>query len=593
MGKHLALLRILVWAAAWLASVANAVTSPQADDVVLVAADRAPAAADTLGEWSQTPGALGVTRLSPTHRHLWLARTPELADGHVRAVIDTPKAGKWSLLLRVTADPAQALGFSCVGLELTKTGATWVRWDRGVMRVLDKSLAMRWQGAHRLEVEVFAVGPHLAAHILDADTLQVLGAVSISDPSHVRGRIGIHLDARHPQPVRTWHLTVRATQQPAQARPGPTSPWRFLAGNAREVGNWQGAAGQSLVPVATLADGRQVVRTDVVALERLRRLQLAPEVLAVDAPFAWLTERSGGRYLDPAGVHDRLVDLAARHPQHLELVHVGESAAGRSIDAVHWKVVGAPKVLVVGGIHGDELISVLHALDVLEGLLDPGDSRAGRWRGALDVWVVPLLNPDGAAACLDTSIYAGRKNGRPIGQDRTGDPGVDLNRNFPHRWGALGEVGSRSWSGDPWYRGPTPASEPETQALMRLALAQRFAAAISFHTVGTVILPAYTIPDAANPDPDPVWELATAMAAAAPVQPSGRRFAVKRRMYPVDGVLEDWLRTATGTAAVLVEGPTQNPRDVRMIDQSVRSVRPAWQAMFDALLDVPLPKPLP
>lgn len=41
--------------------------------------------------------------------------------------------------------------------------------------------------------------------------------------------------------------------------------------------------------------------------------------------------------------------------------------------------------------------------------------------------------------------------------------GADLNRNFDFQWGCCG--GSSSWERSSTYRGPSPASEPEIQAL--------------------------------------------------------------------------------------------------------------------------------
>lgn len=565
---------------------ALAVTTILPGEQRLIGETTPPVPADGQGDWTRTPGPLALRTLDPTHDHLWLAQAPVLADGHLRAIVDVPHAGKWTLVLRAQPGVTHVLDFSGIGLEITKSGATWQRWDKGRIRPLDKPTPLNWHGALRLEIEIFAIGPHLAAQILDADSLQMLGALSLTDRTYLQGRVGIHLNARHPQPVKTYQLLLQPAGQRSDARPDPTSQWRFLAVPREVTLNLRKALGNSLPEVSTLPDQRVVVRTDVPGLEQLRRLGLDPELRLEDAPFRWLTDRSNDPYLSPEQLHARLQQLLADHPGRASLVTLGTSLQNRPLEAVR---LGNPQgipVLVVGGIHGDELLSVLFALDAVETLLTESDQKTQQWLADLDIWVLPMLNPDGVLRCLEVSQYEGRKNGRLT---PGGEPGVDLNRNFPWRWADLGEQGSHARPGDAWYRGPQPGSEPEVQALLKLAEQHHFVAALSYHTVGTVILPAFTIPGAQNPQPDPVLQLAQQMARAAGIQPNHRRFNVQRRIYPVDGVLEDQLRAQFGTAAVLVEGAFQNPREKTLVDRTVKSTRPTWQALLEWSLDHPHP----
>jgi hypothetical protein len=127
---------------------------------------------------------------------------------------------------------------------------------------------------------------------------------------------------------------------------------------------------------------------------------------------------------------------------------VGHSAQGRPI-ALHQ--VGDPKwrgeLLVFGCIHGDECAA--SGIEPLTGgCPDP----------SADIFLVPVLNPDGKAA-------GSRLNGE----------GVDLNRNFNAGWRPNGRPG------DPEYPGPRPFSEPETRLAARIVHALDPAATIWFH----------------------------------------------------------------------------------------------------------------
>ena len=106
------------------------------------------------------------------------------------------------------------------------------------------------------------------------------------------------------------------------------------------------------------------------------------------------------------------------------------------------------RVLVVGGIHGDELTAVSIVFRWIELLQRPSaDHGQYHWR------IVPVMNPDGLLAKPPTRVNA---------------RGVDLNRNFPtDNWYTEAH---RYWSvstrRDPRrFPGLAPASEPESRWL--------------------------------------------------------------------------------------------------------------------------------
>lgn len=113
-----------------------------------------------------------------------------------------------------------------------------------------------------------------------------------------------------------------------------------------------------------------------------------------------------------------------------------------------------PSVLYMAGIHGDEPLSVR----VLARWLAYLKNNPSLWQHTT-VALMPCLNPDGL-------LRNTRKNAW----------GVDLNRNYPtQNWQA-------SPTTDPYHGGPSAASEPETQALLRWIHHHQPQRLISLHT---------------------------------------------------------------------------------------------------------------
>jgi murein peptide amidase A len=113
-----------------------------------------------------------------------------------------------------------------------------------------------------------------------------------------------------------------------------------------------------------------------------------------------------------------------------------KSAQNLPIIAHQFGICG-PKVLILGGVHGDETEGVIAASGLLESFLQSFPFR-------LQVCLVPTFNIDGVLA-----------------KTRTNSHGVDLNRNLP----------TKDWSPEiktPRYHpGPSPLSEPENQGLVK------------------------------------------------------------------------------------------------------------------------------
>ncbi len=316
-----------------------------------------------------------------------------------------------------------------------------------------------------------------------------------------------------------------------------------------------------------------------------------------------------------AWVYKTLSDYHRHYPKLTRLVRLGKSHEGRPIWALAIggdlgrSGAGRPSVLINGAHHGIEPLSIELALDVASVLLLRSgerrtdlrpdkelDAKVLRWLAELVVYCVPVVNPDGIWALQHGNPRSPRKNGRsnPSPTTATAAPGaithndgVDLNRNYPFKWGFLGEKGSSANPASAYYRGPSAGSEPETQAMMRLADSEHFVASISYHTGNVTVLAPYTIDGVKSPTPNEAWTVAEELVAGLPEHPQGKPWAVRKMIYPVDGTDQDFLRARFGTLALLIEGARKDtavPEERRAI---VLSARPLWMRLLDRFLDGP------
>ncbi len=105
-----------------------------------------------------------------------------------------------------------------------------------------------------------------------------------------------------------------------------------------------------------------------------------------------------------------------------------------------------------------------------------------------ELWFVLVANPDGYQYTFDYDRLW-RKNLRDNDGDNKITPldGVDPNRNFPEHW-RFDDEGSATSTSDETYRGPSPASEPETQALIGLYDQVDFRFHVNYHSFGELLL---------------------------------------------------------------------------------------------------------
>lgn len=162
-------------------------------------------------------------------------------------------------------------------------------------------------------------------------------------------------------------------------------------------------------------------------------------------------------------------------------IEIGKSVLGRSIYAL--KVgEGNPVGLVQYAMHGREFITARLAI---------AQYHMGVAKGSC--WFIPLVNPDGAllsqigiSSVQDKEKMLALNGGsEDFRLWKANANGVDLNVNFPARWGK-GVRNTRN-AGAENYIGGKPFSEPETLALKRFTLRIRPDYTVSYHTKGEEI----------------------------------------------------------------------------------------------------------
>lgn len=228
-----------------------------------------------------------------------------------------------------------------------------------------------------------------------------------------------------------------------------------------------------------------------------RGLTLIPSMLCVSLAGC------AARDTTPSALGPRPPDRSATHTFEL-----GRAVNGAPL-ALQIFGDGPDAVLIFGGIHGDEPSSASLALALVAHLRDHPEAYAGR-----TVAILPVANPDGLAAGTRGNAH-----------------GVDLNRNFP----------AENWKKHGRRNGAAPASEPETQALMRALLVVQPRRIVSIHSIQRG--------KQCNNYDGPAEALARRMAAhnGYPVRPA--------MGYPTPGSFGSWAGIERGIPTITLELP--------------------------------------
>lgn len=249
------------------------------------------------------------------------------------------------------------------------------------------------------------------------------------------------------------------------------------------------------------------------------------------------------KYAGPGGLKEEFTQTAAANPSIAKLISIGKSIDGQDIVALKLSS-GArvlpdgakPAVLYVGAQHAREWITPEMVRRLMHYYIDryATDPTVRNLVNTTELWFVPVANPDG----YDFTFQPGQRLWRKNLHDNDGDgeitaaDGVDLNRNFPYKWGYDNE-GSSDDPTSETYRGTAPASEPETRAMDAFAKKMKFKFLVNYHSAAKLLL--YGVGwQVSTPTPDDVLYEAMAGDDAHPAVP-GYDPDISAELYTTNG----------------------------------------------------------
>lgn len=319
------------------------------------------------------------------------------------------------------------------------------------------------------------------------------------------------------------------------------------------------------------------------------------------------TFQSTGLYHSYSELATWASDLQTQNPNLVNVVQYGLTSSGQPLLALDITVnplvndPGKPEFLFTAGIHAREVITSEAALALAETLVAgyrANDPLYVNMLSSRDVWIIPDQNPDGRV-----EVEAGRSDQRKNMHWYSGQNvndytcGVDLNRNYPHKWDL---ASANLW--DETYRGPNPLSEPEAYYLWNLlhdtAQFSHLLCALDIHSGAQTIMSPWVSAEEFNANPLPAATRQKFDSLTAGMQ-AATGFSTDRLGYSSWGSLTDSLYEEFGAYAMTEEifgGPFNdyftffNPIDQATRDATVSStVNSAMFLLSDQAFRVPEP----
>jgi carboxypeptidase T len=217
----------------------------------------------------------------------------------------------------------------------------------------------------------------------------------------------------------------------------------------------------------------------------------AKEMRALDYP------KGDSVYHNYDRMNQELDALVAAYPGIARKFSIGKTGQGREMWGIRinphaqdsLSPSGMPGIVFMGGHHAREHLSVEVPLLLARYLLENGakDGTIQHLVDTRDIFIIPMVNPDGAEFDISTGDYQLWRKNRTQNPGQSSDcDGVDVNRNYGFAWGTGGS------STDPCsevYMGPKAFSEPESQAVKAFVEGHpNLKELLTFHTYSELVL---------------------------------------------------------------------------------------------------------
>lgn len=249
---------------------------------------------------------------------------------------------------------------------------------------------------------------------------------------------------------------------------------------------------------------------------------------------------------------NELEQVASSYPDICKIESSGTSVQGRHL---WWLKISdnvtieeaEPEIHYISTMHGDEPVGTVLCMKFIEYLTlnYATDSRIKSLIDTTEIWIMPLMNPDGYEA-----------------GERWNANGKDLNRSFP-----------RLLSGNSENLWPKVFREPEVAAIMDWSLHHTPVLSANFHAGALVVNYPFDYTNELCPDND-LFEFISREYSSSNIpmyntnNPAVAADGIVRGVnwYQIDGGMQDWTYLATGNNQVTIELSSQKMPDILTLE---------------------------